>query len=68
MEIDAALRRIRFSVAKPKGDREHYLTFEQICTLLKRLPLDVWSRLRGVHFNDRSWGARVLGYVNGGRR
>jgi hypothetical protein len=28
----------------------------------------LWRRLRGVHFNDRSRGARVLGYVNYGHR
>ena len=32
-----------------------------------RLPDTVWSRLRAVHFNDRSWGRRRLGYVNAGR-
>ena len=36
--------------------------------VLSRLPEDAYSRLRGVHFNDRSRGARTLGYVNRGRR
>ena len=36
--------------------------------VLARLPEEIRARLRGVHFNDRSRGARILGYVNRGRR
>jgi len=35
---------------------------------LVRLPLGLWAKLRAVHFNDRSWGARTLGYVTRGHR
>jgi len=36
--------------------------------VLSRLPEDVQQRLRAVHFNDKARGARLLGYVNRGRR
>lgn len=36
--------------------------------VLSRLPPDAYERLRAVHFNDRSRGARTLGYVNMGHR
>jgi len=35
--------------------------------LLGRLPVEVYERLRAVHFNDRSWPLRHLGYVTAGR-
>src|SRR5207244_13351509 len=44
------------------------LTREDVEVLLQRLPIETWARLRAVHFNDRSRGARTLGYVNRGRR
>ena len=59
---------IKFSVLKPRGDRIHHVTEEDIRVVLSRLPSEVCRRLRAVHFNDRSRGARVLGYVNRGRR
>jgi hypothetical protein len=60
--------KIRFSVSDPGADRVHHVNEEDVRTVLSRLPVDLWSRLRAVHFNDRSCGARVLGYVNRGRR
>jgi hypothetical protein len=30
--------------------------------------LELWSKLRAVHLNDRSRGARILGYVTRGHR
>ena len=68
MEVATALKRIRFSVNRVSGDREHYLDPEDIRILLARLPLGLWAKLRAVHFNDRSWGARTLGYVTRGHR
>lgn len=59
---------VRFSLSKPGADRLHYVNAEDIRTVLGRLPIEVWQRLRAVHFNDRSRGARVFGYVNRGRR
>lgn len=59
---------IRFSVLKPRGDRIHHVTEEDIRVILSRLPAEVCRRLRAVHLNDRSRGARVLGYVNRGLR
>jgi hypothetical protein len=55
-------------VFAPGADRIHYVNEQDVCVVLSRLPLDLWRRLRAVHFNDRSRGARVLGYVNRGRR
>jgi hypothetical protein len=59
---------IKFSVSRPGADRLHHVNAEDIRTVLGRLPVEVWRRLRAVHFNDRSRGARIFGYVNQGRR
>ncbi|MGI8980620.1 MAG: tetratricopeptide repeat protein [Pirellulaceae bacterium] len=59
---------IQFSVSPPGGDRLHHLTEEDVRVVLSRLPVEEWKRLRRVHFNDQSRGARTLGYVNRGRR
>ena len=59
---------VRFSVSAPRADRVHHVTEEDVRVVLSRLPSELGGRLRGVHFNDRSRGARVLGYVNLGRR
>jgi len=59
---------IKFSVSTPKSDRVHHVTEEDVRAVLSRLPEEVWNSLRNVHFNDRSRGARRLGYVNRGRR
>jgi hypothetical protein len=64
----ALIQRIRFSATRPGADRIHYVNAEDIRVLLSRLPVEVWHRLRTVHFNDRSRGGRILGYVNRGRR
>lgn len=61
-------RIIRFTTRKPGGDRVHFVTEADVRVVLSRLPADVCNRLRAVHFNDRSRGARTLGYVNRGRR
>lgn len=61
-------RTIRFSVSPPGADRVHHLTEGDVRIVLDRLPQDAKNRLRTVHFNDQSRGARVLGYVNRGRR
>jgi hypothetical protein len=68
VEVEVALQRIRFSVSTVGGNREHYVNSDDIHVALARLPLEVWSRLRAVHFNDRSRGARILGYVTRGHR
>ena len=59
---------IRFSVTIPGCDRIHHVGEPDVRVVLSRIPVEVWSRLRGVHFNDRSRGAKVLGYTNRGRR
>lgn len=59
---------IRFSSSPAGCDRRHWLTEDDIRVVLSRLPADAYTRLRAVHFNDRSRGARTLGYVNMGHR
>src|SRR5437867_2227404 len=60
------MRKVQFSVVPPKGDRIHYVNQADVEVVLSRLPQEFWRRLRGVHFNDRAWGRRTLGYVNFG--
>src|SRR5438128_560376 len=60
--------RICFSSSPAGCDRRHWLTEDDIRVVLSRLPSHAYERLRAVHFNDRSRGARTLGYVNRGRR
>jgi hypothetical protein len=55
-------------VSAPGADRVHHVHEEDVRVVLSRLPPEICHRLRAVHFNDRSIGARVLGYVNRGRR
>jgi len=76
MSGSASFRRVRksssphvnFSQFILGADRLHYVNAEDVRIVLSRLPLEFWQRLRTVHFNDRSHGARVFGYVNRGRR
>lgn len=65
---ESRLSRVRFSLSPPGGGRIHHINEEDVRVVLSRLPFDLWDRLRAVHFNDRSRGARVLGYVTPGRR
>jgi len=59
---------VKFSTSPPGADRIHYINGDDTRVVLSRLPFELWQRLRTVHFNDRSRGARTLGYVNHGRR
>src|SRR3954454_22964966 len=58
------LRRLKFPRHRPKSHRRHFIDAEDVRTVLRRLPPDLWGRLRAVHFNDRAKGSRTLGYVN----
>ena len=61
--------KVRFSTSPPKGDRVHHITPDDVEVVLSRLPDEVYSRLRAVHFNDRAWGNRRPGYTTArGRR
>ena len=60
------MREIAFSYHQPRGDRRHFVTEEDVRVVLERLPGSVLKRLKAVHFNDRSWGRRSLGYVRPG--
>jgi hypothetical protein len=59
---------VKFSVSIPGADRIHYINEADVRVVLCRLPVELWRQVRSIHFNDRSWGARALGYVNRGRR
>jgi hypothetical protein len=62
------LKRIKFTFSPTQAGRIHYLTADDVSVLLSRLPEELWHWLRAVHFNDRSRGRRVAGYVNRARR
>jgi hypothetical protein len=66
--LESRLARVRFSSFPPGADRIHYVNAEDVRIVLGRFPIELWHRVRAVHFNDRSRGARTLGYVNPGRR
>jgi hypothetical protein len=59
---------IKFTFVRPAADRVYHVSKEDILVLIDRLPPDVRGMLRVVHFNDRSRGARILGYVGVSRR
>ena len=65
--LESRIARIRFSVSPVGADRIHYVNEADVSIVLSRLPIELWDRLRAVHFNDRS-RARILGYVNRGHR
>ena len=64
----AGIRRIKFSSSPAHELRRHYLGEDDVRVLLERLPRELWSRLRAVHFNDHGRGVRCLGYTSEGRR
>jgi len=68
LSLESKIARIKFSRSAVGADRIHYIDAIDVRVLLGRLPTNLWNRLRAVHFNDRSRGARVLGYVNRGHR
>ena len=55
--------KIEYSVSPPGGDRIYHVSAEDVSVVLGRLPTEVISRLRRVHFNDQARGARTLGYT-----
>ncbi len=57
------MNKIKYSYAQPRCDRKHYVFWEDVKVVLSRLPKEIYSRLRVIHFNDRSWGVRTLGYT-----
>jgi hypothetical protein len=62
------VKSIRYSYTEPANQRRHYVNGDDVDVLLARLPVELWERLRTVHFNDRGRGGRMAGYVNRGRR
>ena len=67
-DVSKKLGKIKFSQTRPKCDRKFYVDSEDVMVVLSRLPYGTWRRLKAVHFNDKSHGARVLGYVTKGHR
>ena len=61
-------REVTFSTTTLRSDRVYHVTEDDLRVVLGRLPEEVTSRLRSVHFNDLSQGARRLGYAGRGRR
>lgn len=59
---------IKFSISRPGADRIHHVNEEDVRIVLSRIPSSLLHRLSAVHFNDKSRGARILGYVSRGRR
>ena len=55
---------VKFSVSRLGSDRVHYVNEEDVRIVLSRLPLDLWCRLRAVHFNDCGKRWRCRGYVS----
>jgi hypothetical protein len=62
------MRGIKYTYATPRERRKHYIDERDIDVLLERLPLELTACLRAVHFTDRGYGVRRLGYVTRGRR
>jgi hypothetical protein len=62
------LEKIKHSYAKIKSDRVYHIDFNDILVLLERLPENAYKRLKAVHFNDQSQGAKRLGYLNYSRK
>lgn len=58
-----SMRDVKFSYTEPGCDRKHFIFEQDVRVVLSRLPGEVYSRLRMVHFNDGSLGVRVLGYT-----
>jgi hypothetical protein len=65
--VESRVARVKFSLAIPGADRIHHVNEEDVRVVLSRLPLELWARLRAVHFNDRAFGARIAGYVTRNR-
>ena len=62
------MEEIHYTYSLTTAGRKHRVSGADIDVLLRRIPEELWSRLRVVHFNDKSFGNRTLGYVTGSRR
>ena len=68
IEKSQSMTRLKFTYTVPGCDRRHHIVEDDVLVVLSRLPDETWQRLRAVHFTDRSFGVRTLGYVHQGRR
>src|SRR5579884_2372500 len=66
--LESRLCKIKFSESIPGGDRVHHVNADDVRVVLSRLPVELWQRLRAVHFNDRARGNRCYGYADPGNR
>ncbi len=57
------MRYIEFVKHKCASHRRHYINEEDVKVLLSRLPEDLYSRLKKVHFKDDARGNRCYGYT-----
>lgn len=63
------MKDIKFVTHKCASHRRHYINEEDIKVLLSRLPEELFSRLKKIHFKDDARGNRVYGYTtNKGRK
>ena len=60
--------KINFSSVNISSDRIYHINENDIRIVISRLPVESYSRLRRVHFNDQSKGGRILGYVTFARK
>jgi tetratricopeptide (TPR) repeat protein len=59
----SAIDRIQFVCHPCATHRRHYVDADSVKVVLSRLPEELWSRLRKIHFKDDARGNRRLGYV-----
>lgn len=57
------INKIEFKHHETSNIRRHYVTQEDIKIVLSRLPSELWSRLKKIHFKDDARGNRTLGYT-----
>ena len=55
--------KIEFIHHETSNIRRHYVTQEDVKIMLSRLPSELWSRLKKIHFKDDARGNRTLGYT-----
>ena len=61
------INKIKFTFKKPGGDRIYYVNKEDVMVVLNRLPEEVYSNTKEIHFNDKGYGVQYRqcpGYIN----
>ena len=60
---------LKFTYEKPYCDRIHYVNKEDVLVVLSRLPKEIWSMVRAVHFKDQNRPGekgKAVGYTHHG--